>query len=125
MKLFTLLTATLILTGCGADPSIHTTTEYVHSTYTQPESPYAIQAVVDPCGDHPGELDELLLVLNNGSVIATLSADNGGSWTRLVSLENGNYVTTDSTNCSFSISKSDTVTSIAFGSEVLEFNVKL
>lgn len=60
-----------------------------------------ILAVIDPCGDNPNKHDEILLVLNNGDILAYFESGNK----RFLSLlECGtNYRTTDSQKCHFSL----------------------
>lgn len=61
--------------------------------------------VVDPCGDKPNSFDEVLLDLGNGVYVAYFESGNGqGNQKRhLAVLSDGNYVTTDSQQCQFSI----------------------
>ena len=64
------------------------------------QSPYAIEEIIDPCGDYPGYKDEVLLKTYNGTLIAYY--EEGGK-RFLTSLSDGNYKTTDKQKCSFSI----------------------
>lgn len=64
----------------------------------------SIVQIVDPCGDDPGEVDEVLLVMHNGTVLAWFK--NVG----LVVLQPGaSYQTTDKQKCNFSIDASGNV----------------
>lgn len=66
-------------------------------------NPYAVVEVIDPCGNIPGFTDQVILRLQSGHLITTVS--NGGS-VRLVDLDDGSYFTTDGTNCQFFVSGS-------------------
>ena len=55
--------------------------------------------LIDPCGDTPNKFDEVLLELYDGTIISFLKSGQGF----LAELEDGNYRTTDTTNCRFSI----------------------
>ncbi len=64
----------------------------------------SITAVLDPCGDSPSVIDEVLLKLSNGKVIASFSDKSSGKNTRFsVLAENTYYGTTDGSNCTFKI----------------------
>jgi len=54
--------------------------------------------VIDPCGDSQG-FDEVLLKLYDGSILAFFDNSDGF----IAELQDGNYTTTDGTNCNFSI----------------------
>lgn len=63
----------------------------------------AVLAIIDPCGDHPGHQDEVLLLLSNGQYLAYFRGF--GSEEFLTILEWGkSYVTTDDQECHFKIS---------------------
>lgn len=64
---------------------------------------YSVKEVIDPCGDDAGAVDEVLLRLQNGSILVMYTQSFGGAFPRLAILAPGSYVTTDTTNCSFSI----------------------
>jgi hypothetical protein len=66
-------------------------------------SEYTPVAVIDPCGDKPGVIDEVLLKLSNGSVLASVSDKRNGENTRFAILPANNYMTTDGSNCYFTI----------------------
>lgn len=61
----------------------------------------AILEVVDPCGDAPGIYDEVVLRLSNGQLLSSFSENSNGKNTRFSILTQGNYVTTDGSNCHF------------------------
>lgn len=73
-------------------------------------SPYSIVSVLDPCGDAPGVVDEVLLKLSNGQVLVSFSASFNGHNTRLALLPPGTYSTTDGSNCIFTLHSNGTVT---------------
>lgn len=60
--------------------------------------------IVDPCGDAPGIIDEILIMLPTGQVMASLSDKTNGHNTRLSILPPGSYMTTDGSSCKFKIS---------------------
>lgn len=55
---------------------------------------------IDPCGDDPNDLDEVLLITAGGDVIAYYQT---GSNRFLTKLEPGNYQTTDKQKCGFTV----------------------
>lgn len=63
-------------------------------------SPYSIVEIIDPCGDNPGEFDEVLLRLYDGTLIAYFES---GSDRFLSEIDQGNYRTTDEQECRFSV----------------------
>lgn len=65
-----------------------------------PSSPYLVTEIIDPCGDDPGEFDEVLLRLSNGQLIAHFSH---GNLQFLTVLTSGSYQTTDKQKCNFSV----------------------
>lgn len=60
-------------------------------------------ALLDPCGDFAGTVDEVLLKLSNGTVLASFSDNANGKNTRFGILGAGSYQTTDGSGCFFSI----------------------
>lgn len=66
-------------------------------------NPYDVVAIKDPCGDSPGVIDEVLLVLANGQVLVSFSSNANGDNTRFAILPPGSYVTTDGSNCHFTL----------------------
>jgi hypothetical protein len=89
----------LMLSACGKKDA-PTPTQYV----TRVEmSDYTATAVIDPCGLYPGKINEVLLVLANGHILASFSDNASGLNTRFGLLTPGNYVTSDGTLCYFTI----------------------
>lgn len=60
--------------------------------------------IIDPCGNAAGIYDEVILELSEGIFIASFSDNSSGKNTRFSVLVDGNYVTTDGSNCHFSVS---------------------
>lgn len=72
-------------------------------------SAYQVSAIIDPCGDAPGIVDEVLLKLHNGQILVSFSDNASGLNTRFAVLGAGSYRTTDGTNCNFSVDGSGNV----------------
>lgn len=72
-------------------------------------SAYAVAEVLDPCGDAPGVIDEVLLKLANGQLLASFSDNSSGKNTRFSIIPAGSYVTSDGTNCHFTVDSSGAV----------------
>lgn len=68
-----------------------------------PTSPMSVASIVDPCGDDSGIYDEVILRLANGQLLASFSDNANGKNTRFSLLTPGSYVTTDGSNCNFSV----------------------
>lgn len=67
-------------------------------------SAYQIVDLIDPCGtEHLNGYDEIIIKLNNGRYISSFSDNANGKNTRLGFLPSGSYVTTDGTNCRFTL----------------------
>lgn len=71
-----------------------------------PPTPFTPIALLDPCGDTPGIFDEIFIKLQNGTIIASFSDKANGENTRFSVLVAGNFVTTDGSNCHFSVDAS-------------------
>lgn len=68
------------------------------------DTTYQIVSIVDPCGpQHPQGFDEVILKLGNGTYLSSFSDNANGKNTRFGILPNGNYTTTDGTECHFSL----------------------
>lgn len=59
--------------------------------------------VLDPCGDAPNIVDEVILRLADGTVLASFSTNASGLNTRFAFLSPGTYQTTDGSNCVFTL----------------------
>lgn len=67
----------------------------------------AITEIIDPCGNNPGQFDEILLRLGTGELLAYFESGNN----RFLSLISpGHYSTTDSSHCSFTVHSNGSVT---------------
>ena len=65
----------------------------------------AVVELVDPCGDASGIYDEVLLKLGDGTLLASFSDNVNGQNTRFSVLTPGSYVTTDGSNCHFTVNE--------------------
>lgn len=63
----------------------------------------AIITVIDPCGDTPNIIDEVLLVMSDGKILASFSENVEGRNTRFVLVPDGTFITTDGSRCVFTI----------------------
>lgn len=83
-----------------------------------PASSYAIVGVVDPCGPQ-SFYDEVFMRLTNGKLIALFTDNVHGDNPRLSQIGDGSFMTTDGTNCYFTISTSSGIRTISWtgGSE--------
>ena len=70
----------------------------------------AVAQIIDPCGNAPAVVDEVLLKLTDGSLLASFSDNSSGKNTRFAVVPAGNYVTTDGSSCMFHVSSSGAVT---------------
>ena len=75
--------------------------EQVQADLAELETDQTVVEIIDPCGDFPGRLDEVILKLSDGSLIAYFEYDNNKKF--LTVLGPDNYVTTDHQRCSFSV----------------------
>ena len=66
----------------------------------QQQNPHEIVDIIDPCGDDPGNFDEVLLVTYDSRYIAYFE-DGGRRF--LSDMDEGNYMTTDRQKCRFRI----------------------
>lgn len=100
-----LILIAFLLAGCGRGPQGLPG----ERGETGPQGPAAILEVIDPCGDAPGVVDEILLRLADGSVLCSFSANASGQNTRLAILPTGSYVTSDGSNCNFTVNANGTI----------------
>jgi hypothetical protein len=63
----------------------------------------AVVQLIDPCGDAPGVLDEVILRLSSGVLLASVSDNTSGKNTRFAVITPGSYATTDGTGCTFTV----------------------
>lgn len=100
------LSMLLVLSSCGKDGkdgAPGTTGATGAKGADAPPTAYTVTSIIDPCGDAAGVVDEVLLKLANGQVLVSFSASSSGNNTRLAVLPPGNYVTTDGSNCHFTL----------------------
>jgi len=74
-----------------------------------PQGPLDIAEVIDPCGDAPGVVDEVLLKLGNGSILVLFASNANGNNPRLALLGPGNYITSDTSDCRFTIDSNSAI----------------
>lgn len=60
-------------------------------------------ALIDPCGQTPGYVNEVLLRLADGQILASFSDSASGLNTRFGITGAGSYMTTDGTGCYFNV----------------------
>lgn len=65
--------------------------------------PFSSVEILNPCGDDPTRVDEVLLRLSDGTVLASFSDNASGSNTRFSLIGPGTYSTTDGTGCTFTL----------------------
>lgn len=68
-----------------------------------PPTPYTVTQIVKPCPNISGSFPEVLLVLQDRSILASASSNGSALTTRLALLSPGNYVTTDGRSCNFTV----------------------
>lgn len=68
-----------------------------------------IVSIKDPCGAQGNAYNEVFLKLSSGKYLASFSDNASGLNTRFSLLTDGSFVTTDGTNCHFTVSGSGTV----------------
>ncbi len=68
----------------------------------------SIVQIIDPCGNSPSVIDEVLLKLSDGSYLCYFTNNVNGDYGRLALLPPGSYVTTDGSACHFTITASGT-----------------
>lgn len=66
-------------------------------------TPFSAMAPILACGSASSPWKEVMLCLNNGSVIASFSGSGSALDTRLSFIPAGSYVNTDSSNCHFNV----------------------
>jgi hypothetical protein len=97
-------TSTLLLNGAPGAPG-----PQGEPGTPAPPTAFSVVDVIDPCGPSGG-FDEVFLRLANGTVVASFSDNAAGQNTRLSILVDGSFVTSDGTNCNFSVTTNTSVT---------------
>jgi len=70
------------------------------------DASFSIADLYDPCGDKAGVIDEVFITLSDGNsprYLASFSSNVNGAYTRFALLTAGSYMTTDTSNCYFTI----------------------
>jgi hypothetical protein len=75
-----------------------------------PPTDYTVVGTIDPCGDHPSVVDEVLLRLQNGQLLVLFADNSNGKNPRLAILPPGSYATSDGSNCKFTVTPTGTIT---------------
>lgn len=70
---------------------------------------FSVVEVIDPCGDAPNVYDEILLKLANGQILALFVDNANGKNPRFSFITKGDYITTDGSNCRFSVTSDNRV----------------
>lgn len=71
-----------------------------------PPTPYSVVQVVKPCPTIGGSFPEVLLIMQDRSILASASENANGKNTRLSLLTPGTYSTTDGRSCTFTVGAS-------------------
>ena len=65
--------------------------------------------LLNPCGDAPGLVDEIIIRLPNGTLLATFTDSSNGKDLRLAVISEGDFETRDGDNCSYSIDSNNNI----------------
>lgn len=68
-----------------------------------PITQHGILRTIDPCGDAPGIYDEVFLLVSDGTLLWSLSDNANGKNTRLAEAADGSWITTDGSDCTFTV----------------------
>lgn len=79
-----------------------------------PWSLYITVGIITPCGPNSSPYKEVLLLLANGSVLASFSDNVSGTNTRFALIPDGSYQDTDASACPFTLSTSGTTRTISW-----------
>lgn len=74
-----------------------------------PKGSDSIVAIIDPCGDSPTVIDEIVIILADGNVLVSFSEQANGKNTRLALLPPGSYITTDGSSCAFTVNNDSSI----------------
>lgn len=74
------------------------------------QTTYSIAQIIDPCGQTPGYFNEVLLKMAGGQILALFVDNSSGLNARLALIPAGNFITTDGTNCNFSVDSLGNIT---------------
>ena len=79
--------------------------------------PYSPVGIVTPCGPSSSPFKEVLLILEDGSLLASFSDTQSGDNTRFALIPDGTYMDTDSSGCVFTISTKDNVRTVTWNND--------
>lgn len=96
---------TQVATTNGSIITCGTSTVVILNGKDAPPTAYTVVQIIDPCGKQTA-FDEVLLKLANGSILAHYAS---GSNQFLTYVTPGSFVTTDGTNCHFTVSSTGNV----------------
>ena len=65
-----------------------------------------IVKIIDPCGDSPKELDEVILQIDTGEFLAYFESSGAR---HLAILPDGDYITTDNSQCPFTVKEGEII----------------
>lgn len=82
---------------------------------------YSVTEIIDPCGKQ-GNYDEVLLALGNGSLVALFTNNVNGDYPRLSLIPDGNFMTSDTTSCVFSVSTQGNVRTVTWNNGFKSWN---
>lgn len=86
----------------GANQEImQTSIENLQADLSEAQLGSHVVGIIDPCGDDPNHLDEVLFEMASGQLVAYFRASGNEQF--LTVLANDNYVTTDYQRCAFSV----------------------
>lgn len=98
-----MLTITLFLYACGQNPSVVVEKETVTKTLPEVNTPYTPSELIDPCGDTLNIVDEVLVRLSNNQLLVLFADNVNGDNPRLAIIGPGSYMTSDGSNCHFTV----------------------
>lgn len=87
-----------------------------------PPTPYTVVNVIQPCGAASSPYKEVLLLLENGDLLASFSETASGQNTRFAFLPDGSYVDTDASGCAFTVSTVGSTRSVSWTGGGLSWN---
>jgi hypothetical protein len=96
------------------------------ATICNGQSPTQLTPVqaIKPCGANSSSYKEVLLLLSDGSILASFSETSSGKNTRLTLLPDGTYQNTDSSNCIFTVATSGNQRSISWSGGGMNWTIQ-
>lgn len=89
-----------------------------------PLSMYTPVRVITPCGPTSATYKEVLLLLEDGSLLSSFSDNQSGFNTRLAFLPDGSYMDTDGSNCQFNVITNGSTRSVIWAGGHASWNVE-